>query len=69
MPGRLPEFDNSGRIRKPPISEPLKDHVKEAFNEEQQEFKSHNMGLQVPFGLDSEISEKGSLWQPEKAYG
>lgn len=39
MPGRLPEFDNSGKIRKPPVSEPLKDHFKEAFNEEQQEFK------------------------------
>jgi hypothetical protein len=34
--GRLPEFDNSGRIRKPPISEPPKAHMKEAFNEEQQ---------------------------------
>jgi hypothetical protein len=36
MLGRLPEFDNSGRKRKPPISEPRKAHVKEAFDEEQQ---------------------------------
>ncbi len=32
MLGRLPEFDNSGRKRKPPSSEPPKAHVKEAFN-------------------------------------
>jgi len=69
MLGRLPKFDNSERIRKPPISEPLKDHFKEAFNESQKELKSHNMGLQVPSGLDSEISEKDTLWQLEKAYG
>jgi len=69
MPGRLPQFDKSGRIRKPPVSEPPKAHFKEAFNEEQKKFMPHNMGLQVPFGLDSEISEKGSLWQPEETYG
>jgi len=69
MPGRPPEFDNSGKIRKPHRSEPLKAHLKEAFNERQEKFKSHNMGLQVSFGLDSEISEKGSLWQFEETYG
>ena len=69
MLGRLPEFDNSWKIRKPRPSEPRKAHLQEAFNERQQEFKSHDMGLQVSFGLDSEISEKGSLWEPEEAYG
>jgi len=43
MAGRLPEFDNSRKIRKPHRSEPLKAHLKEAFNERQEKVKSHNM--------------------------
>jgi hypothetical protein len=58
-----------GDIGKPPISEPPKAHMKEAFDEKQQQFKPHDMGLQVSSGLDSEISGKGTIRQPMKAYG
>ncbi len=33
-PERLSGFDNSWKMRKPPVSEPLKAHLEEAFNEE-----------------------------------
>ena len=49
LPGRHPEFDNSGKIRKPQTGELLKAHGKEAFNEGYPEFKSHDVGLPVMF--------------------
>lgn len=45
LPGRLLEFGNSGDIRKPPLSDPLKGYKKEAFDDRFEEFKSHDMGL------------------------
>ena len=34
----------------------------EAFRGQQAEFKSYQMGMQVAFGLDSQISEKKGIW-------
>ena len=33
----------------------------EAFRGQQAEFKSYQMGMQVPFGMDSQVSEKGAI--------
>jgi len=58
LPERLPEFDNSGSIRKPPAVNRSKFKTKEAFNEWFGKFKTHSMGLQVPpFGFQS-IAER-----------
>ena len=34
----------------------------EAFNVRQREFKPYEMGMQVPFGLDSQVPEKRAIW-------
>ena len=62
LPGRHAKFDNFGKIIKPHAREPLKAHGKEGLNEKRSEFKSHKLGLQVAFGLDSKMSQKSALW-------
>ncbi len=51
----------SGKIRKPPSCEPLKFRSKEAFRGRQAEFKPYEMGMHVPSGMDSKVSEKSII--------
>jgi hypothetical protein len=54
MPERLPEFDNSRNISKPPRVNRSK-FKKEAYSGRYTEFKTQCMGLQVPYGMDTKV--------------
>jgi hypothetical protein len=45
-------------MRKPPRVNRSKFKNQEAFSGRQAEFKPYKVGMQVPFGMDSQISEK-----------
>lgn len=60
--GGLAKFDNSGISESLPKVNRSELTKEEAFNERESEFKSYDIGLQVPFGLDSKVPRGSTLW-------
>ena len=49
-------------MRKPPRVNRSKFKNQEAFSGRQTQFKPYKVGMQVPFDMDSQISEKGAIY-------
>jgi hypothetical protein len=59
----FPGIDKAIKMRKPPRVNRSKFKDQEAFGGRQTEFKPYKVGMQVSFGMDSQISEERVIYR------